>query len=196
MGRDKYKNFEELRSNEAEGKQFCVRTEERPGSVIVIAPHGGGIERGTSEIAEAIAEDRHSLYSFEGLKESGNADLHITSTNFDEPRCCELVERHQVVVALHGLEGRLDRVDVGGLDAKLRDRVSQELEAAGFPSVIVDSGPHAATSPRNICNRGHSQAGVQLEVTRSLRDSLRGDPQRLCRFARAVQEAIEAATPR
>jgi phage replication-related protein YjqB (UPF0714/DUF867 family) len=67
--------------------------------VAVIAPHGGGIEPGTSELATAIAGDDFSLYLFEGLKSAGNGELHITSTNFDEPisakadmewtgRCC------------------------------------------------------------------------------------------------------------
>lgn len=43
------------------------------------APHGGGIEPGTSEIADAIGGERGSFYTFGGLKSSGTADLHITS---------------------------------------------------------------------------------------------------------------------
>ena len=38
-----------------------------------------------SEIRNEVSKN-YSLYLFEGLKSSGNKDLHITSTRFDEPR--------------------------------------------------------------------------------------------------------------
>jgi poly-gamma-glutamate hydrolase-like protein len=57
----------------------------------LVAPHGGGIEPGTSELADAIAASDLSFYTFEGLKPSGNTDLHITSTRFDEPMCLTLL---------------------------------------------------------------------------------------------------------
>ena len=64
---------------------------ERPGSrVLIIAPHGGRIEVGTSELAALIAADEHNLFSFEGLKPRGhNRELHITSRCF-EPKCRRL----------------------------------------------------------------------------------------------------------
>jgi phage replication-related protein YjqB (UPF0714/DUF867 family) len=67
-----------------------------------VAPHGGGIEPGTSELADAIAGSDLSFYTFEGLKSSGNTDLHITSTRFDEPMCLTLLASSSVVVTLHG----------------------------------------------------------------------------------------------
>ena len=42
----------------------------------VMAPHGGGIEPGTSELACAIAGKQHSYYTFSGIKTSGNRLLH------------------------------------------------------------------------------------------------------------------------
>jgi Poly-gamma-glutamate hydrolase len=68
----------------------------------LVAPHGGGIEPGTSELADAIAGSDLSFYTFEGLKSSGNTDLHITSTRFDEPMCLTLLASSSVVVTLHG----------------------------------------------------------------------------------------------
>ena len=50
-----------------------------------MAPHGGGIEPGTTEIAEAVAGHEHTFYSFSGVKARGNSVLHITSSRFDEP---------------------------------------------------------------------------------------------------------------
>jgi phage replication-related protein YjqB (UPF0714/DUF867 family) len=72
---------------------------------IIMAIHGGGIEPGTSEIALATAgyhpatltpaADGHGLHDFwlfEGLLSSGNGDLHVTASNYDEPIATELVQ--------------------------------------------------------------------------------------------------------
>jgi len=47
------------------------------------------------------------------------------------------------------------------------------------------------TDPMNICNRGKSKQGVQLEVSRKARDLLRYDNDRLNLFSEAVREGIE-----
>jgi phage replication-related protein YjqB (UPF0714/DUF867 family) len=186
---DKYKNFKELSKNECENKDFQIRQCPRDDVVAIIAPHGGKIEPNTSGIAEAIAGDGHSSYFFEGLKPDNNQDLHITSTNFDEPLCLELVASSDIVVAVHGLAGPESRIDVGGRDQKRRDAICKNLIRAGFTAAIVSTGDHAATNPDNICNRGRSGMGVQLEITRGLRDRLKG--QDLAEFANAVRNAIK-----
>ena len=132
----------------------------------MIAPHGGKIEPGSSEIAAAIAGESYSLYSFDGLRRRPHRDLHITSTNFDEPRCENLIATHDIVVSMHGLDGEHEADHVGGLDTKLRDAICQKLNDAGFVTNIVTEGSHAAVSNSNICNRGLRQCGVQLEMTR------------------------------
>jgi phage replication-related protein YjqB (UPF0714/DUF867 family) len=81
---DKYESYEELRQNEQE-HHFQIHHQEGSSGVAVMAPHGGGIEPGTTEIARGVAGTDHTFYAFEGLKPGGNQDLHITSTNFDEP---------------------------------------------------------------------------------------------------------------
>jgi phage replication-related protein YjqB (UPF0714/DUF867 family) len=45
--------------------------------------------------------------------------------------------------------------------------------------------------PMNICNRGKSRHGVQLEVNRKVRDLLRNDKDRLLVFAEVVRKAIQ-----
>ena len=75
---DKYNSFPELAKSTEQDRDFRVRLQNRPGSTVVIAPHGGGIEPGTSEIAEAVAGDDLSFYAFEGIKSTGNHELHIT----------------------------------------------------------------------------------------------------------------------
>ena len=64
---------------------FSVRYKDRDSAYAIIAPHGGGIEPGTTELAEAIARNDFSFYTFEGKKRTSNRDLHLTATRFDEP---------------------------------------------------------------------------------------------------------------
>jgi phage replication-related protein YjqB (UPF0714/DUF867 family) len=155
-----------------------------------MAPHGGKIEPMTSEIAEAIAKDDYSFYSFEGLKTDGNSVLHIESHLFDEPRALKAVERADVVVTVHGqLNHKEEFVMVGGLHVDLRSEIRRELEAAGFQTRPPTEGLQGI-DPDNICNRGRWKGGVQLEVSRKVRDSLRMAPDRLQGFADVVRKAI------
>ena len=52
---DKYCSYEELRAAEAPGA-FQITVSDRNTSAVVVAPHGGKIEIGTTQIAEAIAQ--------------------------------------------------------------------------------------------------------------------------------------------
>jgi phage replication-related protein YjqB (UPF0714/DUF867 family) len=64
---------QDLAEHETLGKDYRIVVERRSdSSVAVVAPHGGSIERGTYEIARAIAGNDFSLYPFEGTKASGN----------------------------------------------------------------------------------------------------------------------------
>jgi phage replication-related protein YjqB (UPF0714/DUF867 family) len=188
---DTYENFEQLKAVEREDVDFSIRCTPRNLPVAIIAPHGGKIEPGTSEIASAIAGADYSLYRFEGLKANHNFKLlHIKSGNFNEPKCVALVQASDYVVAVHGLRGANKAIDVGGLDEKLRDSIRANLEAAGFTAKVVTSGKHAAREADNICNRGRRKMGVQLEITNGLRKVLNTDRERLSAFAFAVREAI------
>ena len=191
MRSDKYGSFDELRRAEREGVDFRIRVIQREASVVIIAPHGGKIEPGTSELAEAIAGHDYSLYCFEGLQKRPHRDLHITSANFSEPQCVDLVAACNQVVAVHGRDGKeRQSVEVGGLDTDLRDIICRSLREAGFSAEVVTSGGLAALSPANICNRGARRRGVQLEITRGLRDELLARPQGVVDFAHAVRRAI------
>ena len=75
-------------------------------------------------IAAAIACSDCGLYCFEGLRKRPHRDLHITSANFREPKCVELVAGCNLVVAVHGLDGKERQlVEVGGLDTNLRSAI-------------------------------------------------------------------------
>ena len=179
------------------GVSYAIRLIDRDSPVTVIAPHGGAIEPATSLIASSIAATRYSLYCFEGLQpHRPHADLHLTSTRFDEPSAVALVERSSFAVAIHGyLEPQSAApILIGGLDTALIGAISRVLTAAGH---LTSTAGHAfpATDPANICNRTIRRAGVQLELPRELRDRLSADSAALASFSAAVGRAIEAYLP-
>jgi phage replication-related protein YjqB (UPF0714/DUF867 family) len=190
---DKYDNFSALAACETEGVHYRIRMIDRASPIVIVAPHGGNIEPGTSQTAALIAADRYSLYCFEGIV-SGRR-LHITSARFDEPRGCALVEASEIAIGIHGRADGDDHQTIwlGGLHERLRDKIGGALERNGFNT----STDHhmQGKKPGNICNRGRLRAGVQLELPRSLRDTFLND--RLARqtFASAVRGAILEEKP-
>jgi phage replication-related protein YjqB (UPF0714/DUF867 family) len=190
-GMTSYTSFQELADHEKEGQDYRIRIELRDPSVLIMAPHGGKIEPTTGEIAEAIAGTVYSSYVFEGLKTDGNGVLHIESHLFDEPRALKAVEKAEVVITVHGqIDQKEAFIMIGGLNENLRSRIKRQLEAAGFQARPPTEGL-MGTDPMNICNRGKSKQGIQLEVSRKARDLFRSDGDGLRLFAEAVRRAIQ-----
>jgi phage replication-related protein YjqB (UPF0714/DUF867 family) len=197
---DTYPNFAALEQYEKAGIDYCVLVRREEPQFAIVAPHGGGIEPGTSEIADGIARQRWSFYAFEGLKRRGNAVLHITSTCFDEPMCLTLLSDTNRVITIHGEESEDDGegVFMGGRDMDLRALVTEKLTDQGFNVRIHPNTNLQGLDPLNICNRGKAGVGVQLELSRSVRetffDSLtrEGRQHRKQRFKDFV-EAVAAA---
>jgi phage replication-related protein YjqB (UPF0714/DUF867 family) len=166
-----YKSFAELNAAETNGLTFRLHVKNRRTSLAVIAPHGGGIEPGTSEIAKAIAGLTYSLYTFDGIRLRDNELLHITSTLFDEPKCINLAKNTDTLIAIHGCSGSEQVVYVGGLNSELGNQIINGLGAAGFNAVRA-SLQFLGNQTENICNRGRSGQGVQLEITEGLRSAM------------------------
>jgi phage replication-related protein YjqB (UPF0714/DUF867 family) len=194
--KDPYHCFADLAR--AEPGNFSVYTQVRNGGILITAPHGGGLEPGTSELARAIAGDQYSLYVFESNLEDGNQRLHLTSTRFDEPIFDQMASVSQVVVSLHGCEGEEPAVHVGGLDIMLGRAIITCLRQAGFSAHLDNSHP-AGQNPANLCNRGTSRKGVQLELETGLRRGFFVDLKRSGRehptplffqFTSTVQQAL------
>ncbi|MFN7883292.1 MAG: poly-gamma-glutamate hydrolase family protein [bacterium] len=166
---DKYSGFSELAQSEREGVDFQVTITDRGSNLVVVAPHGGAIEPGTSEIALAVASDRYSCCLFEGVKTSNNGELHITSTSFDEPRCLKLIATSMTALTLHGEGSMREVVFVGGRDYRTGTRLRQSFKEYGF-NVATHSNPALlGKSAENICNRGKLGMGIQLEISNGLR---------------------------
>jgi phage replication-related protein YjqB (UPF0714/DUF867 family) len=200
---DMYRNFAELGETEREDIDFRIFAVKREGSsTVIVAPHGGTIEPGTSEVAKVVANNDLSLAIFEGIKPENNKRLHITSTNFDEPRCVELVQESDTVVAIHGEASSELFVFLGGRDDELGVQLKAALERYGYAVKIHENPDLHGLAAENICNRGRHGVGVQLELSSGLRrtffqsltDTGRKKPtDELVRFAAAVREGLHAA---
>lgn len=187
-----YMGFADLERHQVRDKDFRVVVVPHPTSrVAIIAPHGGRIERRTSEIAAAIAGDSFNLYIFEGIRKSDNyTALHLTSHLFDEPECIELIGRCLHVVAIHGCEGNDPRILLGGLDQSLKTQLAKAFGSANL-TTEVDGHNFPATEPNNICNRGLRRQGVQIELSAALRGS--GQEKLVVSRARDVLISLDAA---
>ena len=162
----------DLQTRERLGVDFDIDIVPHDGaSWLIAAPHGGGIEPGTTEIARAIAGSAFSFYSVKGLKRSCNSSLHITSHRFHEPHYEKIVARHPHVLAIHGCDDS-ERpagvsVWVGGADVELILAAISPLSAAGFSACRDRFTPGA--EPDNLCNRGTTGLGLQFELSDAFR---------------------------
>ncbi|MFE4970922.1 poly-gamma-glutamate hydrolase family protein [Kitasatospora sp. NPDC056651] len=168
------------------GRSSFVRT-------TVIAPHGGGIEGGTSELCLAVAGyhpaglaptpsagPTHDFWMFEGLRSAGNGELHVTSTRCDDDVARAMCGGSLNVLSLHGcttakagLEPGARAVLVGGLNPAFRRYLTEELAAADIRAVTASGEEEiAGVSSENICNRGLLGTGAQLELTAELRAAM------------------------
>ncbi|MBS0583007.1 MAG: poly-gamma-glutamate hydrolase family protein [Proteobacteria bacterium] len=187
---DKYTNFSQLSSSETEGS-YNIELRQMGSAIALIAPHAGKIELGTSEICRCVSGDDLTYYLFEGCKPNGNSDLHITSTRFDEPQGLTIAESANIVATFHGQRGSDLFVNVGGRSSDLGQMVIDLLTARGYVA-----GRHSDTAlqgldQNNICNRGSSRQGIQLEISRGLRDKLLTDKREMDRFCSAIRTAFK-----
>jgi phage replication-related protein YjqB (UPF0714/DUF867 family) len=156
---------------------------------IIMAVHGGGIETGTSEIALATAGydpatlatsadgyGLHDFWLFEGLLPSGNGDLHVTASHYDDPIATELVRNARRCISLHGCTDAQasGKIQLGGRDHELRDIILEELELVGIPAEISTNPMLDGSLPDNIANKTEIGGCAQLEMGTSYRGSLFG----------------------
>ena len=166
---DKYRNFKELQLHETEGTDFEICVRKGASGVAVIAPHGGGIEPGTMDIADSVAGSEHSFYCFKGTKRIGNNKLHMASDKFDEPRGIRIAQEARHVLSIHGCTGRKDTIWVGGRDTALKKKLIKALTRAGFNAEESKRCGLKGMRPGNICNRGLTGKGAQIEISVGLR---------------------------
>jgi phage replication-related protein YjqB (UPF0714/DUF867 family) len=143
---------------------------------LLVAPHGGGIEPGTSEILRAVVElGGWAWYEFAGFLRRGNKEaLRIASSRFDEPSLLGLLPQTDFVVTFHGGGEAGDQlVNVGGSWEAGRTSLAKMINAAAETHGIhaVVAALHGS-KPADITNRGKWAQGIRLEFSRGARNLL------------------------
>lgn len=178
------------------------------GTVAVIAPHGGGIERQTNVQAGIVAADTRLQVDSWVCRGRGSQQfrrLHITSDDLSEqsfPGFRALLERpHGLAVSFHGFDvataprsnKALDVIVGGQLDVDKRYDVAELIGRRLPPDPAFEvfvatarSDPHSGLSPKNAVNRLSRYGGLQIE--QSLR--LRQHPEAPRLVAEAVIDAL------
>lgn len=195
-GADVYPSYTEMAKHEREGTDFHVDTRNRRAEPLVLAIHGGFIEPGSDTVAEAIAGPDWSFYLFRATKNEGYADLHVTSSHFNDPRALHLAQFSPICISVHGYKDRVkEGVCLGGGNAGVRARVEAQLKNA-LPSVELSENCSAleGVDGNNIVNLCRNQ-GVQLELSWKLRARLTSDAGAMNRFVRAVRAAVLSPRP-
>jgi phage replication-related protein YjqB (UPF0714/DUF867 family) len=156
----------------------------------IIAPHGGGIEFGTSELCLAVAGYHpatlevtppggvtYDYWMFEGIRSSDNSRLHVTSTHCDDGVALSLCAGSLNVLAQHGctteqagLDENAQAVLVGGRNALLKRALLLEFSEKEIWAIdAIDHGAINGDDQTNIANRTLLGMGGHLEITGPLR---------------------------
>lgn len=170
---DYYRSMTDLLKDTQEGKDWTKESTNRHSNVLIFAPHGGNIEKGTTELTKAIAnKGKYDYYAFNGTRNKNNSQLHVTSTNYND---LDLINRNynkDVSISVHGAgqsQGK-NTVLIGGRDEKLIQLISKELSTFKF-NVQRSLGHLAGIDTNNVVNYNKKGQGVQLELTPDLRKS-------------------------
>ena len=193
---DHYKSFTELAQKNVEGTDYRITVRNNNSKLLIAAFHGGYIEPGTTELGAAIAGDQFNFYTFEALKPGEmdepsltSSSLHLTSTNFDEPKLHQMVSDQDFCMGIHGFGGEEADFCVGGGNKEQRTALVSSLSRA-FPDLVsceLCCPPYNGTSKKNPINQCKQQ-GVQVEMSPAVRRKILADKQ----FTNTVADVFRA----
>ncbi|MEB7434496.1 poly-gamma-glutamate hydrolase family protein [Staphylococcus pasteuri] len=170
--KDYYKSMTQLEKSTKEGVDWKKETSNKGSKVLIVAPHGGNIEQGTSELTKLLAQQGgYDYFSFEGIRNSNNTQLHVTSTHYDDPTLNKMVKGRTANISIHGAKGDDQIVFLGGVKSKLRDAIQLQLRSRGF-TVKVPPEYLGGLNNQNFINKNQNSTGIQLELTTALRKAL------------------------
>jgi phage replication-related protein YjqB (UPF0714/DUF867 family) len=162
-----------------------LRDNGRQRELIVIAPHGGDIERHTDEQAEHVASrlaaKTVSSWRCKGWKDGGGAFVrwHITSTDISAasfPRLDLVISRGFThAVAFHGFEDPEVDTDVligGCAPDELKQEIAAEVDRATAGSglrvrVAEPEDNFGGDDERNVVNRLRAEGGSGIQIEQS-----------------------------
>src|SRR5260221_1402001 len=129
-----------LRKVPPEGN-YTMHVETRHRSdVKLFAPHGGCVAPCTGPLVREIAQGRFDHFIFNGIrKKDCFRTLHVTSVNYDEPRCLAMARDALIALAIHGCDGAESFIEVGGGNRSL---------ALGLREYLIERGDDVRMTPR------------------------------------------------
>jgi phage replication-related protein YjqB (UPF0714/DUF867 family) len=185
-----YNSYSELTNYHKIDEDFRIDRKWRRSPIVVCAIHGGLIEEGTTELAEALSSELDaSYYSFIGTMSKNNYQLHIDSTRYDEQSCISLVRESIITISIHGCDGTDRFTYVGGRDIATKHNIIDSIVKNGFESRTPMTGL-AALSSDNICNRNRRGKGVQLELSLALRRDFKKNEKVMYKYIKAIQDVV------
>lgn len=167
---DYFKSMTQLFAHTKEGRDWKKEVIHTKSDAIIIAPHGGNIEKGTTELSRLVARKNHyNFYSFIALRHHAER-LHVTSAHYNDPQLLKMLQKQEYAVAIHGAKGNHPIVYIGGLDTPLKLAIQKQLIKSHF---VVKPAPTylGGELTGNFVNKDLKHAGVQLELTTALRKS-------------------------
>lgn len=183
-----HRTFTELSKNYRENTDFYITAKQQNSEVVVLAIHGGDIEKNTSLVASAIAGDVYNLYLFEVFGADAKK-WHITSTKFNEPKALKLAKKSTLGLSMHAKSGKGEQICLGGGNSSAASLFAHNLRKYGFdieyPCIRLPG-----VSPKNIVNIP-AQQGVQFEITQSLLDRLAKEPEYLTKFTQVLRRTVK-----
>lgn len=196
-----YHSFADLAAAE-DPAAYGITADDRGSGTTLLAIHGGGIESGTSELVEALnGKGKYNTYLFEGLKAADNGSLFIKAINFDEPQAVSLVQDSAYTVSIIGAAGDGETTYIGGQNRLLAELVRLHLATKGYDVETLSIPDQiAGIMDSNIVNQnelfsGYQLGGVQIAVSKGLRDKLAEDPGALNDYSGAVNAALSKSWP-
>ena len=170
-GPDFYDSMTALYANETEGVNFIrewyqhraryasLKNYKDQNKVFIMAPHGGSIESGTTELALATAgfvknfngdtdtSVTHNYFIFNGTNpKDQNGKLHVTSSHYDDVDANELVSNSLISFAFHGCTDEQPDEStgqgyqaclIGGRDQVLKEILEAQLKNVGFNAYAI-----------------------------------------------------------
>lgn len=197
-----YGSFTELAAAE-DVSNYTIKTNDIGSDTTILGIHGGGIEKGTSELVEALdGYGRYNTYSFEGLKPTDNGSLFIKAINFDEPSAVRLVRNSDYTVSVIGAQGDGEVTYVGGQNKMLAELIKLHLIAKGYnvetlniPDRIAGVMNSNIGNKNKLFNDNYQIGGVQIAVTKGLREKLATDSGTLNDYSSTINQALSESWP-
>lgn len=197
-----YSSFDELYASE-EAADYTIKATDMGKDMTILALHGGGIERGTSELVEALkGYGKYNTYLFEGLKAADNRSLFLKAIDFDEPKATSLVQNSDYTVSVIGAAGDGEVTYIGGQNKLLAELIRLHLITKGYnvktlriPDRIAGVMNSNIVNKNKLFNDRFKLGGVQIAISKGLRDKFITDSSTLNDYSGSINAALSKSWP-